>query len=75
MKLEKIPTPISTFKPITISLTIESEEEFKALRCMSQLTVTIPEAVIRALNLTDEQGNHISEFLEDFNSILIRNNG
>ena len=43
MKVEKTATPRPSFQPISITFTIESEEELKALQTMSRFNVSIPE--------------------------------
>ena len=43
MIVEKTATPRPSFQPISITFTIESEEELKALQTMSRFNVSIPE--------------------------------
>ena len=46
MKVEKhTPTPPTQFKPISVTITIETEEELEALKEMALLNITIPEVV------------------------------
>ena len=44
MKVEKH-TPTPQFKPISVTITIETEEELEALKEMALLNITIPEVV------------------------------
>ncbi len=44
MKIEKI-TLLPSFQPITIQITIETEEELNVLRKMTYLNVSIPELI------------------------------
>jgi hypothetical protein len=44
MKIEKT-APVKTFQPISITITIESEEELNAFRDMTAFDQTIPELV------------------------------
>ena len=44
MKIEKH-TPTPQFKPISVTITIETEEELEALQTMSRFNVSIPELV------------------------------
>ena len=43
MKVEKTATPRPSFQPISITFTIETPEELKALQMMTRLNVSIPE--------------------------------
>ena len=43
MKVEKTATPRPSFQPISITFTIETEEELVALQTMSRFNVSIPE--------------------------------
>lgn len=44
MKIEKhTPTLPPQFKPISVTFTIESEDELKAIQMMTRLNVSIPE--------------------------------
>jgi hypothetical protein len=65
MKIEKT-TPRPFFQPITIQITIESEEELIALQTISRLNVSIPELV------SDDtiQQEIIYEFLNEIHSEL-----
>lgn len=54
------------FKPIKLTLTIESEEELKALLCMCDYNVTIP-------NLVENRSLEIKTFLDLLSYQLINN--
>lgn len=43
MKVEKTATPRPSFQPISVTFTIETEEELVALQTMSRFNVSIPE--------------------------------
>jgi len=43
MKIKKTATPAPSFQPISVTFTIESEEELIALQTMSRFNVSIPE--------------------------------
>ena len=43
MTVEKTATPRPSFQPISITFTIETEEELVALQTMSRFNVSIPE--------------------------------
>ena len=43
MTVEKTATPRPSFQPISITFTIETPEELKAIQMMTRLNVSIPE--------------------------------
>lgn len=51
MKVEKTATPRPSFQPISITITIETEEELRALQLMVRHNVSIP----NLMNTRDEE--------------------
>jgi hypothetical protein len=67
MKIEKVLTGTPfTFRPITIQITIETEEELITLQKMSRLNVSIPELVSSDIS----QQEIIYEFLNEIQGEL-----
>ena len=65
MKIEKT-TPRPSFQPITVQITIETQEELEALQTMSRFNVSIPE-----LLSNEGQQEIIHDFLGMFQDTLI----
>ena len=66
MKIEKTATPRPSFQPISITFTIETEEELEALQKMSRFNVSIPELLSK-----DEHRMIIHDFLGMFQDTII----
>ena len=67
MKIKKVPTETPfTFQPITIQITIETEEELNVLYKMSRFNISIPELV----SDNTSQQEIIYEFLKEIHGEL-----
>ena len=68
MKVELAkPAEVVKFNPIAITLTIGSQEEYKALTEMAWMNASIPEL------LEEKHRSHIESFLSDLHTTLKRN--
>lgn len=68
MKIERVKQE-SKFQPITISMTIESKEEFDAIRKMAEYDVSIPKMVDDDPN--SEQHEIVKSFLQSMHYQLV----
>lgn len=66
MKIEKTATPRPSFQPISITFTIETQEELVALQTMSRFNVSIPE-----LLSGEEHQQIVHDFLGMFQDTII----
>lgn len=68
MKIERVKQE-SKFQPITISMTIESKEEFNAIREMAGYDVSIPKIVDDDFN--SKQHKIVKSFLQSMHHQLV----
>lgn len=68
MKIERVKQE-SKFQPITISMTIESKEEFNAIREMAEYDVSIPKIVDDDFN--SKQHKIVKSFLQSMHHQLV----
>lgn len=68
MKIERVEQE-SKFQPITISMTIESEEEFDAILEMTEYEISIPSVVDDDLN--GKQHKIVKSFLQSMHRQLV----
>ena len=59
MKVKVIETTECDFKPITVAITIETQEEYDALKAMAWRNATIPQL------FSDSNAKHVEEFLTE----------